>query len=195
MTDQKSNPACRSAKDPPSFTGEVVAVASDRDYGFSKRRREMITLVAGHGVEGDAHAGPYVRHRHLARRRPHLPNLRQVHIIAHELFDALAKLGYQISPGDLGENITTAGLKLECLPLGTLLHMGSTASIELTGLRTPCVLIDRFKKGLKQHMINNENEPRYRCGVLAVVRSTGSVSAGDPVRVSLPGELRSLPAL
>ena len=47
--------------------------------------------------------------------------------------------------GELGENITTAGLDLERMPLGTLIELGPTAIIELTGFRTPCVLIDRFR--------------------------------------------------
>ena len=83
--------------------------------------------MEGLGVEGDAHAGPFVRHRHLARRRPKMPNLRQVHLIPSELFQALRADGYELRPGDLGENILTAGLDLEALPLGTILKLGAQA--------------------------------------------------------------------
>ncbi|MEY9418006.1 MOSC domain-containing protein YiiM [Bradyrhizobium japonicum] len=106
--------------------------------------------VESYGVEGDAHAGEFVRHRYLARRHPRLPNLRQVHLLPCELFDDLQGAGFAVAPGELGENITTAGLNLEEMPLGTRIELGPTAIVELTGLRTPCVLIDRFRTGLKR---------------------------------------------
>jgi MOSC domain-containing protein YiiM len=100
--------------------------------------------VLNAGVEGDAHAGSFVRHRYLARRQPGFPNLRQVHLIRSELFASLREVGFEVGAGDLGENITTAGLDLERMPLGTRVALGPSAIVELTGLRTPCVLIDRF---------------------------------------------------
>jgi MOSC domain-containing protein YiiM len=170
-----------------SLEGTVAAVACDPGHRFSKRCRDAINLVAGHGVEGDAHAGPYVRHRYLARRNPRAPNLRQVHLLPRELFDAMKKHGFRVSPGDLGENITTEGLDLEALPAGARLSLGDSAVVELTGLRTPCVLIERWKAGLKEHLVS-EDIPPFRCGVMGVVRRGGAVSAGNPVRVSLPNE-------
>ena len=73
-----------------------------------------------------------------------LLNLRQVHLIPAELFKDLRRHGYDIAPGELGENITTSGIELETLPSGTLLAIGDEALLELTGLRTPCALIDRL---------------------------------------------------
>jgi MOSC domain-containing protein YiiM len=70
-----------------------------------------------------------------------------------ELFDALRSWSYDVGPGDLGENITTAGLDLETLPLNTELRIGNSANIRLTGLRSPCMLIDRFKSGLKGRLL------------------------------------------
>ena len=75
-----------------ALEGTVVAVAADRGHHFSKRQQGSIVLVEEHGVEGDAHAGAFVRHRYLARRRPRFPNLRQVHLIPRELFDTLGEL-------------------------------------------------------------------------------------------------------
>ena len=106
-----------------ALEGTVVAVAADRGHHFSKRPQGSIVLVEEHGVEGDAHAGAFVRHRYLARRRPRFPNLRQVHLIPRELFDTLRALGYDVYPGELGENITTAGLELERLPVGTIIRL------------------------------------------------------------------------
>ena len=181
----------------PQHEGTVIAVGADPAQHFSKPQRDSIVLIKGHGVEDDAHAGEVVRHRYLSRRRPSLPNLRQVHLLRSELFDDLRRAGHEVYPGGLGENITTAGIELERLPLGTLLQLGQTAVIELTGLRTPCVLIDRFQAGLKDCMIRTgKSGPRFKCGVLGVVRTGGRVAAGDVVQAAIPpGPLRALPAL
>lgn len=177
--------------------GRVVAVAADRGHHFSKPTQERIILVEGHGVEGDAHAGPFVRHRYLARRRPRLPNLRQVHLIPSELFSSLLKAGFQVGPGDLGENVTTSGLDLERMPLGTLVELGPSAVVKLTGLRTPCILIDRFRAGLKRQVLSSaETGPPFKSGVLGVVRAGGPLTAGDSARVRVPSSpFQPLPAL
>ena len=167
--------------------GRVLKVASDPQHGFSKRAKESINLVDGHGVEGDAHAGEYVRHRFLARRWSRLPNLRQLHLIPSELFGILRTLGYPVGPGDLGENVTTVGLELEHLPLGTKVRLGQDAVVELTGLRTPCYLIDRFQKGLRSKMLRTESSgPKFRCGVFGIIAVGGRVSPGDVAMVETP---------
>jgi MOSC domain-containing protein YiiM len=170
----------------PALEGTVVGVAAKRRHDFSKESRASIRLISGQGVEGDAHAGALVRHRYLARRNPRAPNLRQVHLIPRELFDVVRPFGYDVYPGYLGENITTLGLDLEWLPLGTQLRFSSAASVELTGLRTPCVLIDQFKAGLKRRMLGDPAGPVYRAGVMAIVLHGGEVSAGDRICAVLP---------
>jgi MOSC domain-containing protein YiiM len=170
----------------PVLRGSVVAVALDAKHRFSKIPRLSIILTAGHGVKGDAHYGQFVRHRYLARRKPQAPNLRQVHLIPSELFDAVRKSGFDVSPGNLGENITTAGLDLETLPLNTQLRIGPSANIRLTGLRTPCVLIDRFRFGLKSRLLAETPNPPFRAGVMAVVSEGGEISPGDPIHAKLP---------
>jgi MOSC domain-containing protein YiiM len=102
------------------------------------------------------------------------------------LFDDLARNGRRISPGDLGENITTSGLQLERLPPGALLRLGSSAAVELTGLRTPCVLLDRFQAGLKKQLIGGSEGPLYKCGVVGIVREGGPLRPGDKICVFLP---------
>jgi MOSC domain-containing protein YiiM len=166
--------------------GAVVAVSVDGKHRFSKTSRLSIALTSGHGIEGDAHYGPFVRHRYLARRNPKTPNLRQVHLIPSELFDALRTSGFEVHPGDLGENIATVGLDLECFPLGTILQLGASATLELTGLRTPCVLIDRFKSGLKKRLEGGAAGPRFRAGVMAIVTQGGDVLPGDGIRTVFP---------
>jgi MOSC domain-containing protein YiiM len=177
--------------------GKVLSVARDSQRRFSKQVVGSITLVEGHGVEGDAHAGQYTKHRFLPRGLIKLPNRRQIHLLSAELFAELRDSGHLVGPGDLGENVTTLGLKLEQLPLGTRLHLGGTAVIELTGLRTPCGLIDRFQNGLRKKMLRTDTiGPKYRCGVLGVIVAGGRVVAGDLARVDLLEAARSpLPLL
>lgn len=176
--------------------GVVIGVSADSQHAFSKEARKRITLVENHGVEGDAHAGSHIRHRYIARVWPARPNNRQVHLLRAELLDELRAAGHSVGPGDLGENITTSGLELEHLPLGTRLHLGETAIVELTGLRTPCALIDRFRKGLRGRMINGTSAPKFKCGVLGVVLAGGCVSAGDAARAEGASEaFAPLPAL
>ena len=128
--------------------GRVLSVSASPRHGFSKVVCESIALLKDFGVEGDAHAGAFVKHRYLARWRPRLRNDRQVHLIDQALFDELRCEGFNIHPGELGENVTTRGIDLLNLPLGTVLTLGSHAVVELRGLRTPCVLVERFQKGL-----------------------------------------------
>lgn len=179
----------------PALEGTVVAVCADPKHRFSKTPRLSITLVAGLGIEGDAHFGPFVRHRYLARRNPRAHNVRQVHLIPVELLHGLQAAGYHVGPGDLGENITTAGLDLEEFPLATELRIGS-AVIRLTGLRTPCVLIDRFRAGLKTRLVAKVSGPPFRAGVMAVVTRGGLVAPRDNIEGILPPEpSRALPAI
>src|SRR6185436_19352554 len=106
---------------------------------MSKPSQDVIRLVADLGVEGDAHAGVTVKHRSRVRRDPSQPNLRQVHLVHAELFDELRGKGFAVTPGDIGENVTTRGIDLLALPTGTRLRLGDAAIVEITGLRNPCV--------------------------------------------------------
>lgn len=175
---------------------KVVAVSIDGKHRFSKSPRLSGMLVVGHGVEGDAHFGETVKHRYLARRNPQAANLRQVHLISSELLDALRADGFEVGPGELGENITTAGLDLERLPLDTELRIGADAGIRLTGIRTPCVLLDRFRAGLKARLIIDGPKRLYKAGVMGVVIKGGDVSPGDAIGVGWPdAPHRPLPPL
>lgn len=169
-------------------TGVVVAVHRDRDHRFSKRSVDRITLVEGLGVEGDAHAGATVQHRSRVRRDPTRPNLRQVHLIHAELLDRVTGLGYDVVPGALGENVTTRGIDLLDVPTGAVLHLGDRARIEVTGLRNPCVQIDRFRRGLLAEVLHTDEDGRVvrLAGVMGVVLVGGEVRSGDEVRVTLP---------
>jgi hypothetical protein len=139
--------------------GSVRAVSANAKHGFSKRVRDEITLIANYGVDGDAHAGSFVKHRYLARWRPRMPNERQVHLIDDSLFDALRCEGFEVNPGGLGETFTTHGLDLLRLPFGTTLKLGSDAAIELRGLRTPCILSSASKRDFLKHWSDEKKRP------------------------------------
>lgn len=171
-----------------SPSGHVVAVARDDAHRFSKPTRDSIVLIANHGVEGDVHAGSTVTHLSRVRRDPAAPNLRQVHLLHSELFADMARRGHGIAPGALGENVTTAGVDLLALPLGTRLAIGDDAVVELTGLRNPCRQIDGLSKGLMKELVHvdDRGETVRRAGVMSVVVAGGEVRPGDGIRVILP---------
>ncbi|HET6354947.1 MOSC domain-containing protein [Streptomyces sp.] len=166
----------------------VTTVSSNGEYSFTKPNRESITLLAGLGVEGDVHAGVTVKHRSRIAQDPTQPNLRQVHLIHEELFIEVAQAGFDVAPGDLGENITTTGIDLLALPTGTVLRLGEEAEVEVTGLRNPCLQIDAFQDGLLKQVVGRDDEGNIvrRAGIMSIVRTGGVVRPGDPIAVELP---------
>ena len=176
------------------MTAEVVAVACDAKHRFAKPVRDSIRLVAGLGVEGDAHAGGAVQHLSRKAKAPDSPNLRQVHLIHAELHAELRARGFDVAPGDMGENITTRHIDLLALPAGARLHLGDSAVIEVTGLRNPCVQLDKFRKGLMAATLGRDADGNLvrKAGVMAIVLESGDVRAGDPIRVVLPAARRPL---
>ena len=170
------------------MNGTVAAVSRNRTHSFSKPTEMSIRLIAGLGVEGDAHMGETVKHRSRVRVDPTKPNLRQVHLIHTELFDELKGRGFDIRPGDIGENIATRGLDLLDLPTGALLRIGETAVIRITGLRNPCSQLDGFQRGLTAAVLDRDAEGRLvrKAGVMAVVLAGGEVVPGDSILVELP---------
>lgn len=172
------------------MNAQVTAVSRSGEHRFSKGNRSSIRLLTGLGVEGDAHAGVTVQHLSRVRQDPTQPNLRQVHLIAAELLAELRTKGYDVAPGQLGENVTTTGIDLLALPTGTRLRLGAEAVIEVTGLRNPCVQIDAFRSGLLKEVLGRDEagEVVRRAGVMAVVLDDGEVRPGDPITVELPAE-------
>lgn len=168
----------------------VTAVSSSGRHGFSKTNQSVVRLVAGLGVEGDAHSGATVQHLSRVRRDPTQPNLRQVHLVHAELHDTLASAGFDVGPGDMGENVTTRGVDLLALPAGTLLRLGVEAVIEVTGLRNPCVQLDRFRAGLMGAVLDRDADGGIvrKAGVMAVVVTGGEVRPGDGITLEQPPE-------
>lgn len=174
----------------PAGHGVVTAVSSSAAYTFSKQKQDRIRLLAGLGVEGDVHMGVTVKHRSRVAHDPTQPNLRQVHLMHSELHSELRCAGFEVSSGEMGENVTTRGVDLLSLPTGTRLLLGDTAVVEVTGLRNPCVQLDRFQQGLMQAVLARDEQGHLvrKSGIMSVVVADGFVHPGDPIRVELPAE-------
>lgn len=170
------------------MAGVVVAVSRSPRHALGKHNEPAVRLLAGLGVDGDAHLGETVKHRSRVRRDPSQPNLRQVHLIHAELHDELSAAGFRLSPGELGENVTTRGVELLALPTGTRLGLGGSAVVEVTGLRNPCVQLDGLRPGLMAATLGRDAHGGLvrKAGVMAVVREGGDVRPGDRVTVELP---------
>lgn len=176
---------------PPQPHGVVTAVSVSAGHTMSKPNADAIRLLAGLGVEGDAHNGTTVKHRSHVRRDPTKPNLRQVHLIHSELHAELAEKGFEgVQPGQMGENVTTAGVDLLGLPVGTKLHLGDEAVVEVTGLRNPCAQLDGIQPGLMKATLDRDadGELVMKSGIMGVVLAEGKVRPGDPIGVELPPE-------
>lgn len=168
------------------MTARIIAVGRSERHTITKPERDSVTLVEGWGIEGDAHAGKTVMHRYDRKRNPAAANLRQVHLIHSELFDELAEEGFVVKPGQMGENLTTRGIDLLSLSRGTVLGLGNSARIMVTGLRHPCSLIDKVTQpGVMKATLEKRSDGTLgrKAGVMAVVTAGGVVRPGDAVTI------------
>lgn len=144
--------------DTENMRARVAAVHSDPSHAFSKAVQPSIELVKGHGVLGDAHFGVTVKHRSRVARDPTQPSPRQVHLLHEELFAEVAAENLEVQPGQMGENITTRGLRLLRLSSGSRLRIGSDAVVEITGRTNLCSQIESFKPGLLAAVLGRSHE-------------------------------------
>lgn len=180
------------------MNAKVISVSKSKVHGFSKAVEESITLIEDYGVEGDAHAGKKIQHVFLAKEDPERRNIRQVHLIASELFSDLSSglssnngdNGFSVSAGQLGENITTQGIDLLSLFTGTRLHIGNDAIVELTALRHPCIQIEEFQKGLLKRVVHKNSDGKIvrKVGVMGIVLVGGVVKSNDDIIIEIPNE-------
>ena len=171
----------------------VTAVSRSAAHTLAKGNQPRVTLVEGLGVADDAHSGRTVKHRSRVARDPTQPNLRQVHLIHAELHDELSAAGFDVAPGQMGENITTRGVDLLALPTGAQLRLGDEAIVEVTGLRNPCVQLDGIRPGLMAATLARAADGKLvrKAGVMAIVVAGGDVRPGDRIEVALPQQPHS----
>ncbi len=170
--------------------GKVLALSISPTHTMKKINQASIQLLKGLGVEGDAHMGKTVKHRSRVAKDPSQPNLRQVHLIHIELHQELASKGFQITPGQMGENITTTGIELLKLPKDAILNIGLDAKIQITGLRNPCHQLNGIQEGLMQAVLDKDDEGNLirKAGIMGIVLKSGAINIGDQIVVELPSK-------
>lgn len=171
-------------------TAIVKSVHKSASHTMNKYTCEQIVLVENHGVQDDAHAGVTIKHRSRVAKDPSKPNLRQVHLIHEELLDELSKKGFNVTPGQMGENITTQGINLLDLPKDTILKIGAAAEIRITGLRNPCYQLDGIQTGLMKAVLDKDEEGQLirKAGIMGIVLRGGVIKPNDDIQIHLPEE-------
>ncbi|HHW41730.1 MAG TPA: MOSC domain-containing protein [Syntrophomonadaceae bacterium] len=141
--------------------GKIIAVCTSRNTGERKKNIGRGTLIAGHGLEGDAHAGPWHR---------------QVSLLAIESIRKMQEKGLDVGPGDFAENITTEGIELVTLPLGTKLRLGSEAVGEVTQIGKECHTRCAIYRQAGDCVMPRE-------GIFIRVLQGGPIEVGDPIEI------------
>lgn len=129
---------------------------------YDRVATERVELIAGHGIDGDKKAG----------KNPE----RHLNIMSREVLDQLAAEGYDVAPGQMGEQIIVSGLDVNALQAGNLIHLGGAVA-KVSKPHTGCA---KFKT-VQGH---DPSEAAGRLGIMATVVASGSITVGDPVRVS-----------
>ncbi len=151
-----------------TFTGpgSVTSVNLSAKKTVRKTRGTEGVLVVDHGFEGDAHAGDWHR---------------QVSLLAQESIDKMVAKGLDVAAGDFAENITTAGIDLLELPVGSTVKIGADAVVEISQIGKVC-----HTKCAIYYQAGDCVMPKE--GVFAVVHQGGTVQAGDAIVVQSLGE-------
>jgi MOSC domain-containing protein YiiM len=145
----------------PALKGQIVAVSTSRRKGQKKSNLSECELLKDKGFEGDAHAGDWHR---------------QVSLLAMESIAKIRDKGIDVAPGDFAENITTSGIEIWQLELGTRLAVGSEAELEITQVGKEC-----HDRCAIYHQVGDCVMPRE--GIFARVIRGGKVKPGDTIRV------------
>jgi MOSC domain-containing protein YiiM len=145
-----------------AITGRVLAVNISRDKGTKKRNIRRCELLTGFGLKGDAHGGQWHR---------------QVSLLAKESIDKMRQKGLKAAYGDFAENITTEGIDLMNLPIGTTLRIGREAILRMTQKGKEC-----HDRCAVFYQMGDCVMPRE--GVFAEVLHPGQIAAGDSIDVA-----------
>lgn len=138
---------------------KIISIATSKKKGTRKTCMDEAVLVENHGIEGDAHAGPWHR---------------QVSFLANESIEKARKSGLNVTFGDFAENIATEGIDWPSIPVGTRLKLGSSAVVEITQIGKEC-----HKKCAIFYQAGDCIMPRE--GVFASVIEGGTIRCGDSI--------------
>jgi len=163
MSDTTNASAAPVAK--PGDTGRVVSINLSEKKTVRKQRYERGVCVLDRGFEGDAHAGDWHR---------------QISLLAMESIDEMVAKGLDVGPGDFAENITTEGIDVMTLPLGSVLRIGPVV-LEISQVGKVC-----HTKCAIYYQAGDCVMPRE--GVFAVVREPGEIVVGDTIELVSIGD-------
>ncbi|CCO09315.1 MOSC domain-containing protein [Desulforamulus hydrothermalis] len=144
--------------------GKIVAVCTSPKKGMRKKNVGEGTLVVEHGLQGDAHVGDWHR---------------QVSLLALESIEKMRQMGLKVGPGDFAENLTTEGIDLISLPVGTKLKIGESALGEVTQIGKEC-----HSRCAIYHLAGDCVMPRE--GIFIRVLQGGPVKVGDTIDILQP---------
>lgn len=143
----------------------VLSVNISQEKGERKTPVSSATISPGHGIASDAHAGPWHR---------------QVSLLAVESIRKMQALGLEVGPGDFAENLTTEGVDLISLPVGTRIRIGGSVEVEVTQIGKEC-----HDRCAIYYQAGDCVMPKE--GIFARVLEGGEVRPGDPIRVRKKG--------
>lgn len=141
--------------------GRIRAISTSSHRGTKKSNVPSADLEVGHGIAGDAHTGNWHR---------------QISLLAIESIDKMVASGAKVSPGDFAENITTAGIDLQSLRIGSKLRLGSDAEVEVTQIGKECHSRCEIFEQVGDCVMPRE-------GIFTKVMKAGSIEIGDVVEV------------
>ena len=141
--------------------GTIISINISKDKGEKKTAVDRCTLLKDMGVENDAHAGP---------------GIRQVSLLATESIEKIRNKGLEISFGDFAENLTTEGIDLVSLPIGTCLKVGETTRIRITKIGKECHARCNIFLQIGDCVMPRE-------GIFTVVGEEGVIRPGDSLEV------------
>jgi MOSC domain-containing protein YiiM len=140
----------------------IIAVCTSKKKGTKKQPVPEIYVREDYGVEGDAHADSTTH--------------RQVSLLANESIDKMRSKGFALEPGDFAENITTEGIDLASLPVGTRISAGDEVVLEMTQIGKECHAACAIRRQVGDCIMPRE-------GIFARVVRGGRVKAGDVIKV------------
>jgi len=140
---------------------KIESIAVSRKKGTRKTRIEETELIADHGLEGDAHAGPWHR---------------QVSFLSSESIQKAREKGLDVTFGDFAENIATSGIDWQKVPIGTKLRVGDSALVEITQIGKEC-----HNRCAIYYMAGDCIMPRE--GIFAKVLEGGRIKCGDAITI------------
>jgi MOSC domain-containing protein YiiM len=138
---------------------KIVAVCSSDKKGISKENIGQGVLKEGYGLEGDAHADG---------------SHRQTSLLDMSSIEKMRQMGLELKPGDFAENLTTEGLDLVALPIGTKLHIGKDIVLQITQIGKECHAGCAIFKQVGKCIMPKE-------GVFARIVRGGTVKVGDEI--------------